>query len=95
MEATPRLRADRRNTASRERLLQRVRSEFKEMPCLRLTCGQAQRLFDLRADVCARVLAGLVDEGTLTCGPDERYGIKILGMWSATGSYPRRRDTAL
>ena len=86
MEATLRLRADRRNIASREQLLQRVRCEFKEMPCLRLTRGQAQRLFGLRADVCARVLAGLVDDGALTRGPDERYGIKILGMWSATGS---------
>ena len=86
MEATPRLRADRRNIASRERLLQRVRREFEEMPCLRLTRGQVQRLFDLRDDVCKRLLASLVDEGTLTCGPDERYGIKISGMWSATGS---------
>jgi hypothetical protein len=85
MDATPRLRADRRNTASREHLLQRVRSEFKEMPCVRLTCGQAQRLFGLRADVCARVLAGLVDEGTLTRGPDERYGIESVGMWRAIG----------
>ena len=58
MDATPRLRVDRRSTASREHLLQRVRSEFKEMPCLRLTCGQVQRRFGLRADVCARVLAG-------------------------------------
>ena len=85
MEATLRLRADRRNIASREHLLQRVRSEFKEMPCLRLTRGQAQRLFGLRADVCARVLADLVDEGTLTRGPDERYGIENVGRWSATG----------
>ena len=85
MNATPRLRADRRNIASREHLLQRVRSEFKEMPCLRLTRGQAQRLFGLRADVCARVLAGLVDEGTLTCGPDGRYQTQNAGMWSASG----------
>ena len=51
------------------------------MPCLRLTPGQAQRLFGLRADVCARVLAGLVDEGTLTLRvPDEtRTGTRDSG----------------
>ena len=41
---------DRRNHASREALLIRVRGEFTEMPCLRLTRGQAQRLFDLWRD---------------------------------------------
>jgi hypothetical protein len=85
MDATTRLRADRRNIASRERLLQRVRSEFEELPCLRLTRGQVQRLFDLREDVCRRLLAGLVDEGTLTCGPDGRYQTQNAGMWSASG----------
>lgn len=67
---------ERRNTASREHLLSRVRSEFREMPCLRLTAAQAQRLFGLRADVCARVLAALVREGTLVSGPDERYAMR-------------------
>ena len=84
MEATLRERADRRNIASRERLLQRVRSEFEEMPCLRLTRGQVQRLFGLRADVCERLLAGLVDEGTLMRGPDGRYGTRNTAMWSTT-----------
>lgn len=67
---------DRRNIASRDRLLNRVRSEFKEMPCLRLTFAQAQRLFDMRADVCERVFARLVREGMLTRGPDARYGVR-------------------
>jgi hypothetical protein len=70
--------ADRRNHASREALLQRVRGEFTEMPCLRLTRGQAQRLFALRPDICERVLATLVRDRTLTCGPDGRYRITDL-----------------
>lgn len=77
MNATPhaRLRPDRRSSTSRGRLLDRVRAEFKEMPSLRLTCRQAQRLFGMRPDVCERVLATLVGEGTLTCGSDARYGV--------------------
>ena len=71
--AHPRVSSDRRSTASREELLRRVRGEFDEMPCLRLTCGQARLLFGLRHDVCERVLATLVQKHILTCGPDGRY----------------------
>lgn len=73
---------ERRDNASRAELLARVRAEFREMPCLRLTCRQAQRLFDLREDVCQRVFAALVDEGTLTCGPDARYGTQQRALAS-------------
>jgi hypothetical protein len=82
--ATP----DRRNHVSREALLQRVRGEFTEMPCLRLTRGQAQRLFGLRPHICERVLATLVRDHTLTCGPDGRFGITDLHLW-------RERSTPL
>lgn len=83
MSATPHLRPrnDRRDVASREQLVRRVRSEFHEMPCLRLTCGQARRLFGLPSDVCERVLAALVTERTLTRGPDERYGLRDDLAW--------------
>jgi hypothetical protein len=54
-------------------LIERVAGEFNEMRCLRLTAPQAQRLFGLRADVCHRVLAGLVADGTLVHGTDGRY----------------------
>ena len=67
---------DRRNGASRERLLRRVRAEFEEMPCLRLTSGQARRLFGLRADICERVLSTLIGENILTCGRDGRFGTR-------------------
>ena len=66
---------DRRNSDTRSRLLHRVRAEFRDMPGLRLTCGQAQRLFGIRVDICERVLAALVEEGTLRRAPDNRYGI--------------------
>jgi hypothetical protein len=72
---------DRRNHASREALLMRVRGEFTEMPCLRLTRGQAQRLFDLRPDICERVLATLVRDQTLVCGTDGRYRVTEIYLW--------------
>jgi len=76
-EFTARLRLypDRRDASSRAVLLQRIRSEFVEMPCLRLTGPQARRLFDLRTDVCERVLATLVRARILTCDGDGRYKI--------------------
>ena len=66
---------DRRNSGTRSRLLHRIRAEFRDMPGLRLTCGQAQRLFGIRADICERVLSTLVAEGTLRRAADDRYGI--------------------
>ena len=64
---------ERRNQPARDALLTRVVAEFQEMPCLRLTGGQAQRLFDLRADVCQRVLGALLQDTTLACDGDQRY----------------------
>jgi hypothetical protein len=64
---------DRRNVAARERILERLRGEFREMPRLRLTSAQAQRLLGLRPDVCDRVLHALVAEGTLCPDGTGRY----------------------
>jgi hypothetical protein len=71
---TLRMMTDRRDRASREQLLNRVRAEFEEMPCLRLTGAQAQRLFGLRADVCERVLEMLIAERAICRDHDGRYG---------------------
>ncbi len=48
-------------STSMEQMLQRIQGEFSEMPGLRLTCRQAQRLWNLDALVCESVLAALVD----------------------------------
>ena len=42
-------------------VLQRVHGEFLEMPGLRLTCRQAQRLLGLDEATCRRLLELLVD----------------------------------
>ena len=50
-----------KSSAVNEVLVQRVRSEFLEMPGLRLTCQQAQRLWGLDEWLCLQVLDALVD----------------------------------
>jgi hypothetical protein len=42
-------------------ILQRICGEFSEMPGLRLTCAQAQRLWGLDEATCTEVLEFLVD----------------------------------
>ena len=54
-------------------LLHRVRSEFLEMPGLRLTSRQAQRLWSLDQLVCESLLAALVDVHFLV----ERDGVYV------------------
>ena len=54
-----------------EALLQRVYSEFLEMPGLRLTRPQAQRLLGLDESTCAQLLEWLVNAKFL-CRPDDR-----------------------
>ncbi len=44
-----------------EDVLQRIQGEYLEMPGLRLTTAQAQRLWGLDRDVCETLLAALVD----------------------------------
>jgi hypothetical protein len=64
---------DRRNEARREHLVARVRGEFTEMPCLRVTGEEAARLFGLRADVCRRILDDLAGASAIRRAPDGRY----------------------
>ena len=49
-----------------DEVLQRIQGEFVEMPGLRLTAAQAQRLWGLERDVCDALLGALVDAKFLT-----------------------------
>jgi hypothetical protein len=51
-------------------LLQRVRSEFNEMPGLRLTPAQAGKLLGLDPSSCQRVINVLVQSAVLRWTPD-------------------------
>ena len=44
-----------------DNVLQRIQGEFVEMPGLRLTAPQAQRLWGLEREVCTALLGALVD----------------------------------
>ena len=79
---------DRRSPVARDALLQRVSAEFQEMPCMRLTPGQARRLFGLRSDVCQRILTTLVHQGALSCD-GERYRCNDGRSWPSHGAGAR------
>jgi hypothetical protein len=70
---------DRRNQRTRIELLYRVRSEFLDMPGLRLTREQASKLLAQRLDVCERVLQQLEKEGLLKRVSEGAYCRSDLG----------------
>lgn len=53
-------------------LLHRVRAEFQEVPGLRLTVAQAQRLWGLDRQTCEAVLGRLTETRVLSQGADGR-----------------------
>lgn len=53
--------------------LDRLRSEFLEMPGLRLTVPQVQKLCGIESHLCRAVLDALVDAGFLTVDAQNRY----------------------
>ena len=53
--------------------LNRIRAEYLEMPGLRLTLAQAQRLYGVERALCEMVLAALVDEQFLCVKPNGAY----------------------
>lgn len=55
-----------------ENLLHRVRAEFQEVPGLRLTVAQAQRLWGLDRETCEAVLDRLTQTHVLSQGSDGR-----------------------
>ncbi|MFB3852826.1 MAG: hypothetical protein ACE148_03260 [Vicinamibacterales bacterium] len=57
---------ERRDSARRRQLIERVRGEFEEMPGLNLTLAQARLLFGVHEDICRRVLNDLVACGFLS-----------------------------
>ena len=63
-------------------VLQRIQGEFSEMPGLRLTAAQAQRLWGLERAVCDELLGVLVDANFLSQTRD--------GAFIKTDGGPRR-----
>jgi hypothetical protein len=65
--------AERRNQASRDALVRRIRGEFDDMPGLSLTLTQASRLLGIDRPACARILAALTRDGALRCTAENLY----------------------
>jgi len=68
-----------------DEVVQRIQGEFIEMPGLRLTAPQAQRLWGLDRDVCDALLGALVDAKFLS---QTRDGAFVR----ADGATPTRID---
>lgn len=62
-------------------LRREIRREFELLPGLQLTFVQAQRLWSLDADRCARVLTSLVRDGLLEITSDGCYQLAARLRW--------------
>ena len=67
----PAFRALERASSPAPALSQRIRAEYEEMPCLRLTLQQASRFWSVDRQTCFAALDQLVAEGFLVQG---RFG---------------------
>lgn len=63
----------------KQQLLDRIRSEYLEMPGLRLKREQAKRLWGLEDEVCAELLQRLIDEKFLCRKADGSYARLVDG----------------
>jgi hypothetical protein len=56
-----------------EQAFARIRADFLEMPCLRLSAAQVATLCGIDRRTCETVLTDLSRAGILHCGPDGTY----------------------
>jgi hypothetical protein len=66
------------------RIIERIRGEYLEMPGLRLTPQQAQRLCGVDQTVCKAVLDALVDAQFLAVNVHGMYARATDGAWPRT-----------
>jgi hypothetical protein len=75
-----------------DEVLQRIQGEFVEMPGLRLTPAQAQRLWGLERDVCDALLGALVDAKFLSQTRDGAF-VRLDGALPSRVTNVRRSQT--
>ena len=75
-----------------DEVLQRIQGEFVEMPGLRLTAAQAQRLWGLERDTCDALLGALVDAKFLSQTRDGAF-VRMDGAAPARAIKIRRGQT--
>jgi hypothetical protein len=76
-------------------LVDRVRAEYLEMPGLRLTVRQVERLCGLEERISQLVLDALVEAKFLCCKRDGRYARLTDGATAAPRPHPAKADIAL
>ena len=77
---------------SREQIVRRIRGEYLEMPGLRLTRPQAQRLWGLDEQTCAQLLDSLTEDRFLLRRGDGTYARLTGGVLSdGAGAFPPLR----
>jgi len=54
-------------------LERRIRSDYRDMPALRLSAGQARRLCSFDGEICDRVMGRLIDAGFLRLDRNGSY----------------------
>src|SRR4051812_40926363 len=92
-------RAMRRDPMQHARIIERIRAEYLEMPGLRLTPAQAQRLCGIDGTICQAVLDALVDARFLAVNAHGMYARITDGAWSrphpAKVAHPPTRSAKL
>ena len=73
-------------------MLERIRAEYLEMPGLRLTPGQVQRLCGVDRELCQSILDALVDAKFLDVRPDGAYARMTDGQASRP-ALPQKEQT--
>ena len=77
---------------SRNQMVRRIRGEYLEMPGLRLTRAQAQRLWGLDEQTCAQLLDRLTEDKFLVRRDDGTYARLTDGaLASGAGAFPPPR----
>jgi hypothetical protein len=71
------VRVERRNLAVRHALMQRIHSEFEEMPGLSLTVSQAGKIFGLHVEIIGRILERLSDTRVLRRRNDGQFTLHV------------------
>lgn len=73
MATTPHAGSSVADVVQYQRALHRIRTDFLEMPGMRLTPEQVQRLSAVDGTTCQAILDELVQARFLRVGPDRRY----------------------
>jgi hypothetical protein len=74
---------ERRSIGTTDQILSRIRGEYLEMPGLRLTSAQAERLWGLDGQTCLAVLESLVEAKFLSRSREGTYGRPAYAMTAA------------